>query len=147
VSKDAVFNTLDPGLRECFAPKRDGPSGTIIRPEVRKPMPPKLDQVDSDLVEAIARRVAELIVATPSTEPSRRQLRGVRPDGLADPEDEMLTPDEAAPIMRHAAKSVRKFCALPKDDPRYLKHLRKGSMILIRRFDIADWIARQIGDD
>lgn len=69
-------------------------------------------------------------------EPSRIRVR----------RDEILTPDEAAPLMRHSAKTVRALCRLRKDDPRYLKHLRKGSKILIRRADVADWIAGQIGE-
>lgn len=60
--------------------------------------------------------------------------------------DEILTPDEAAPLMRHSAKMVRALCRLRKDDPRYLKHLRKGPKILIRRVDVAEWIASQIGE-
>jgi hypothetical protein len=77
----------------------------------------------------------------------RRQLAATPADAVDDTSGEMLTPDEAAPVMRHAAKSVRKLCRLPKGDPRYLRHLRKGSKILIRRSDIDEWVDRQIGDD
>lgn len=77
----------------------------------------------------------------------RRQLGGASVDAVYDLSGEMLTPDEAAPVMRHSAKSVRKLCGLPRSDPRYLRHLRKGSKILIRRSDIDEWVARQIGED
>ena len=83
-------------------------------------------------------------VTTEQAEELRRQL-GEPFDGVAGSQEEMLTPGEAAPVMRHSAKSVRKLCCLPKDDPRYLRHLRKGPKILIRRADIAEWIAGQIG--
>jgi excisionase family DNA binding protein len=75
----------------------------------------------------------------------RRQL-GEPSSGLRVRRDEILTPDEAAPLMRHSAKTVRALCRLRKTDPRYLKHLRKGSKILIRRADVAEWIAGQIGE-
>jgi hypothetical protein len=84
-------------------------------------------------------------VTDEQAEDLRRQLGEPRADGVAGSLEEMLTPGEAAPVMRHSAKSVRKLCCLPKGDPRYLRHLRKGPKILIRRSDIADWIARQIG--
>jgi Helix-turn-helix domain len=115
--------------------------------EVRKLMSPRVEQVDPELVEAIARRVADLIGNAPPADDLRRRLGEPRADRRVDPQDEMLTPDEAAPVMRHSAKSVRKLCRLPQGDPRHLRHLRKGPKILIRRADIADWIARQIGDD
>ncbi|HEY2479018.1 MAG TPA: helix-turn-helix domain-containing protein [Solirubrobacterales bacterium] len=76
----------------------------------------------------------------------RRQLGESRSDAPVRLRDEILTPDEAAPLMRHSAKTVRSLCRLRKDDPRYLKHLRKGPKILIRRADVAEWIASQIGE-
>lgn len=103
----------------------------------------RLEQVDAELIEAIARRVADLI----SDANLRRGLGEPHAEGVIDPQEEMLTPDEAASMMRHSAKSVRKLCRLPKGDPRHLRHLRKGPKILIRRSDIAEWIARQIGED
>lgn len=74
--------------------------------------------------------------------------RQIAESGTASPvrgSGEILTPDEAAPLMRHSAKTVRALCSLRKEDPRYLKHLRKGPKILIRRADISEWIASQIG--
>lgn len=75
----------------------------------------------------------------------RRQLGEPASDSRVH-RDEILTPDEAAPLMRHSAKTVRGLCRLRRDDPRYLKHLRKGPKILIRRADVAEWIASQIGE-
>jgi hypothetical protein len=102
---------------------------------------------DPELVEAIAGRVVELLGNPPASDNLRRRPGDPGADRRVDPSDEILTPEEAAPVMRHSAKSVRKLCRLPQGDPRHLRHLRKGPMILIRRADIADWIARQIGDD
>jgi hypothetical protein len=116
--------------------------------EVRRLMIPNLEQLDANLVEAIARRVVDLIgEATPLEDEPRNHAGGNDSNGTVRVLEEMLTPDEAAPVMRHSAKSVRALCRLPKSDPRYLRHLRKGAKILIRRSDIADWIAGQIGDD
>jgi excisionase family DNA binding protein len=76
----------------------------------------------------------------------RRQLGESGPEVRVRASDEILTPDEAAPLMRHSAKTVRRLCRLRRDDPRYLKHLRKGPKILIRRADVSQWIASQIGE-
>jgi hypothetical protein len=73
----------------------------------------------------------------------RRQL-GESPRNTAPPVPEILTPDEAAPLMRHSAKSIRALCGLRKSDPRYLRHLRKGRKILIPRAHVDEWLARQI---
>jgi excisionase family DNA binding protein len=75
----------------------------------------------------------------------RRQLGEPRSEARVRDTDEILTPEEAAPLMRHSAKTVRRLCRLRRDDPRYLKHLRKGPKILIRRADVSEWIAGQIG--
>jgi hypothetical protein len=77
----------------------------------------------------------------------RRQLGESRSEVRRHVRDEILTPDEAGPLMRHSAKTVRGLCRLSKDDPRYLKHLRKGPKILIRRADVTEWIANQIGGE
>jgi hypothetical protein len=61
---------------------------------------------------------------------------------------EVLTTAGAAPLLGCSPKYVRGLCALPRSDPRYLRHVRKGREILIRRRDLAGWIARQVeGDD
>lgn len=57
---------------------------------------------------------------------------------------EVLTTAAVAPLLSCSPKYVRSLCALPKGDPRYLKHVRKGREILVRRRDVAEWIARQI---
>lgn len=87
-----------------------------------------------------------LEVTDEQAEDLRRQLAVARSEARDHMPDEILTPDEAAPLMRHSAKAVRGLCRLGRDDPRYLKHLRKGSKILIRRADVSEWIAGQIGD-
>jgi hypothetical protein len=90
-----------------------------------------------------------LEVTEEQAEQLRRQLEVPEAGAVsgAGGQQEVLTPEEAAPLMRHSAKSVRGLCRLPRDDPRYLRHLRKGREILIWRSHIDEWIARQIGDD
>ncbi len=85
-------------------------------------------------------------VTDEQAEELRLQLGEANSQARVGTPDEILTPDEAAPLMRHSAKAVRGLCRLPKNDPRYLKHLRKGPKILIRRADVAEWIANQIGE-
>ena len=109
-------------------------------------MPASLEHLDTELIEAIARRVVDLIGETGLEADGLRRRFGGPPGGdTTDPVEEMVTPEEAGILMRHSAKSVRKLCRLDRGDPRYLRHLRKGAEILIRRSDIADWIGRQIG--
>jgi hypothetical protein len=76
----------------------------------------------------------------------RRQLAvgDATPSTLDGDPGEVLTTADVAPLLSCSAKYVRALCALPKGDPRYLKHVRKGREILVRRQDVAGWIARQV---
>lgn len=74
----------------------------------------------------------------------RRQLETPAADAPPSMSRDLLTPDEAGPLMRHSAKSVRGLCRLPVGDPRRLPHLRKGRKILIRRMHVEEWLASQI---
>jgi hypothetical protein len=101
-----------------------------------------------DTTDAVALTVGgiRLQITDEQAEDLRRQLGESRSEVRVSAADEILTPDEAAPLMRHSAKTVRGLCRLRRDDPRYLKHLRKGPKILIRRADVSAWIAGQIGE-
>jgi hypothetical protein len=103
-------------------------------------------ELTSDTTDKIALTVGEIRLELTQEQVAdlRRQIAEPAAAGLR-LSDEILTPDEAATLMRHSAKTVRALCGLRKDDPRYLKHLRKGPKILIRRADVSEWIASQIG--
>jgi hypothetical protein len=78
----------------------------------------------------------------------RRQLEvgaSLPSTGEGDPDD-VLSTAAVAPLLSCSAKYVRGLCALPKRDPRYLKHVRKGREILVRRRDVTEWIARRFSE-